>query len=133
MRLYVFPLSSHFKLNFPINQVDLINDDGCYKTEAGTPFVGKYVLTEGNQAVIEYIKADLLGRSEIKHSYPYDWRTKQPVIIKASKQWFVDTEQIKKKAVVGITLLTAGQLKIWCQIGQQFMLVDLRNQRLILI
>lgn len=108
LTLYVFPLNSHFKLNFQINQVDLINEAGCYKTEAGAQFAGKYVLTEGNQAVIEYIKEDLLGRSEIKHSYPYDWRTKKPVIIKASKQWFVDTEQIKKKAVVGIKLLTAA-------------------------
>lgn len=55
--------------------------------------------------MIDYIKEDLLGTTEIKHSYPYDWRTKQPVIIKASKQWFVDTEQIKKKALVGIKLL----------------------------
>lgn len=34
------------------------------------------------------------------HSYPYDWRTKQPVVIRPSKQWFINTESLKDKAKV---------------------------------
>lgn len=34
------------------------------------------------------------------HSYPYDWRTKKPVILRASKQWFIDTSAIKNRAIV---------------------------------
>jgi len=34
------------------------------------------------------------------HSYPYDWRTKQPVITRASKQWFINTGSLKDKAKV---------------------------------
>ncbi|MGH0142373.1 UNVERIFIED_CONTAM: hypothetical protein FKN15_077812 [Acipenser sinensis] len=40
----------------------------------------------------------LLKEEEIVHSYPYDWRTKKPVIIRASKQWFVNTGSIKDRA-----------------------------------
>lgn len=34
------------------------------------------------------------------HSYPYDWRTKKPMIIRASKQWFVNTTSVKAAAQV---------------------------------
>ena len=34
------------------------------------------------------------------HSYPYDWRTKQPVVIRPSKQWFINTASLKEKAKV---------------------------------
>jgi isoleucyl-tRNA synthetase len=34
------------------------------------------------------------------HNYPYDWRTNKPVIIRASKQWFVNTKMLKDRAVV---------------------------------
>ena len=44
----------------------------------------------------------LLHEGKIKHSYPYDWRTKKPVIIRASNQWFFDVNKIKNKAVVSI-------------------------------
>ncbi|XP_019764119.1 isoleucine--tRNA ligase, mitochondrial isoform X2 [Dendroctonus ponderosae] len=78
--------------------VDVVSDEGLYKSEAGEPFAGKYVLTEGNETVIEYLRDDLIHKSDLTHSYPYDWRTKKPVIIKASKQWFIDTDRIKDRA-----------------------------------
>jgi len=34
----------------------------------------------------------------MEHSYPIDWRTKQPVIIRASEQWFINTEKLKSSA-----------------------------------
>jgi isoleucyl-tRNA synthetase len=36
------------------------------------------------------------------HSYPYDWRTKLPVILRGSKQWFVSTEQLKDRALEAV-------------------------------
>lgn len=38
------------------------------------------------------------------HSYPYDWRTKQPVIIRPSRQWFINTASLKDKAKVKLTV-----------------------------
>lgn len=42
----------------------------------------------------------LVAEEKCVHSYPYDWRTKQPVIIRPSKQWFINTESLKDKAKV---------------------------------
>lgn len=42
----------------------------------------------------------LLKEEKLIHSYPYDWRTKKPIIIRASKQWFVKISDIKPTAKV---------------------------------
>lgn len=42
----------------------------------------------------------LLKEEKLVHSYPYDWRTKKPVVIRASKQWFVNLTDIKATAKV---------------------------------
>uniref|UniRef100_A0A336LMJ3 isoleucine--tRNA ligase n=2 Tax=Culicoides sonorensis TaxID=179676 RepID=A0A336LMJ3_CULSO len=69
-----------------------------YNDEAPEFLQGKYVLSEGNEAILDYIKKDVLHLSSITHSYPIDWRTKKPVIFRASHQWFIDTEKIKDNA-----------------------------------
>lgn len=47
------------------------------------------------------------------HSYPYDWRTKKPIIIRASTQWFVNTAAIKDKAMVSLSLsLSLGSMSL---------------------
>lgn len=53
-------------------------------------------------AVIQMLQAakSLLKEEKCIHSYPYDWRTKKPVIIRASKQWFINTANLKAAAQV---------------------------------
>lgn len=36
------------------------------------------------------------------HRYPYDWRTKKPVIFRATEQWFASVEGFKQKALDAI-------------------------------
>ncbi|CAH0545878.1 unnamed protein product [Brassicogethes aeneus] len=86
-------------LNNKFSIVDLVDEKGCYKEESGDNFKGKFVLTEGNKTILNLLKEDILHSEELTHSYPYDWRTKKPVIIRASKQWFIDTDSIKNRAV----------------------------------
>ena len=43
---------------------------------------------------------DVVHLEKYVHSYPYDWRTKQPVLLLASQQWFIDTDSIKQRALV---------------------------------
>lgn len=59
----------------------------------------KQVLEDGNELVLDRIDADIVTLSTIKHSYPIDWRTKKPVIIRASNQWFINTDRIKLTAM----------------------------------
>ena len=42
----------------------------------------------------------LVKEEKCVHSYPYDWRTKEPVVIRPSKQWFINTASLKDKAKV---------------------------------
>ncbi|XP_045462835.1 isoleucine--tRNA ligase, mitochondrial isoform X2 [Harmonia axyridis] len=79
--------------------VDLVNEDGRYRKEAGSELEGKFVLLEGNEAIKQKLNEQIVHQSEITHSYPYDWRTKKPVIIKASPQWFLNTNAVKAKAM----------------------------------
>lgn len=44
---------------------------------------------------------NLLKEEKVVHSYPCDWRTKKPVVIRASKQWFINISDIKATAKVG--------------------------------
>lgn len=58
------------------------------------------------------IKKDVLLFEDYIHSYPYDWRTKGPIIIRASKQWFLDTNKIKDRAIVSKIIATTITLRI---------------------
>ena len=50
--------------------------------------------------VLRLLGDNFLHAEDFTHSYPYDWRTKKPVIIAASRQWFIDTNSLKEKALV---------------------------------
>ena len=50
--------------------------------------LGLPVLTEGTAAVIDALRGcgALLREDRYSHKYPYDWRTKQPTIFRATSQ-----------------------------------------------
>ncbi|XP_032673080.1 isoleucine--tRNA ligase, mitochondrial isoform X2 [Odontomachus brunneus] len=87
--------------NIPI--ISLVNEEGCYTKEAGDKFAGLNVLSDGADRILNYIATDVLHTDTLVHSYPYDWRTKKPVIIRASYQWFIDLNPIKQKAIDSIS------------------------------
>lgn len=84
--------------NIPV--ISLVNEEGKYTKDAGPIFAGLNVLTEGGKTVLKHIKDNVIHTENIIHSYPYDWRTKKPIIIRASNQWFINTESLKKKSIV---------------------------------
>ncbi|KYK56734.1 isoleucine-tRNA ligase [Drechmeria coniospora] len=54
------------------------------------------ILEGGSQAVLGLVGEDVLGVHKLCHKYPYDWRTKQPVVVRATAQWFADVGSIKE-------------------------------------
>ncbi len=52
---------------------------------------------DANKAIGEDLEAsgNLLKLSFIKHSYPHDWRTKKPVMFRATAQWFAHIDPVK--------------------------------------
>uniref|UniRef100_A0A182LWM1 isoleucine--tRNA ligase n=1 Tax=Anopheles culicifacies TaxID=139723 RepID=A0A182LWM1_9DIPT len=84
---------------------NLIDECGLYNERAPQFLQGKYALTEGNQLMTEALADSILKLSTIVHSYPIDWRTKQPVMLRASDQWFIDTNSLKERALKEINLV----------------------------
>lgn len=78
----------------------MVDEAGCYTVDAGDNLKGRFVLNDGNTKILEMVARDVVHEEIFVHSYPYDWRTKQPVILRASRQWFVNTDAIKSKADV---------------------------------
>lgn len=77
-----------------------MDEAGCYMKEVGSDICGLNVMKEGSAYVIEELKKDILLKESYVHSYPYDWRTNEPVIIRSSKHWFINTDKLKEKAIV---------------------------------
>jgi isoleucyl-tRNA synthetase len=71
-------------------------------TDAVKEFAGQHVF-KANPAIVESLKVSgrLLGHGSITHSYPHCWRCKNPVIFRATEQWFVsmETNQLRHKAM----------------------------------
>lgn len=101
--------SIRFELMVLMLQLSLIDDDGCFIRETGDEFVGLNVLTDGANKILHHIGENVLHTDMITHSYPYDWRTKKPVIIRASHQWFIDINSIKEAAIVSQSSLYETQ------------------------
>ncbi|KOS19077.1 Isoleucine--tRNA ligase [Escovopsis weberi] len=60
------------------------------------------ILEGGGQAVLDLVGEDVLWTHKLQHKYPYDWRTKKPVVIRAMAQWFADVGAIKQDALQAI-------------------------------
>ncbi|MFW6059248.1 MAG: isoleucine--tRNA ligase [Phycisphaeraceae bacterium] len=71
-----------------------VRDDGTFDHTAPDWLQGKSVW-EGNDLVIERLRASahLYHDEPFEHSYPHDWRSKTPVIFRATHQWFVSVDQ----------------------------------------
>lgn len=70
--------------------------------------LGKNVLTEGAQEVMTILeeRGALISAQTLRHKYPYDWRSKQPVIVRATAQWFADLDDIKEQAIAALRDVT---------------------------
>ncbi|XP_048212509.1 isoleucine--tRNA ligase, mitochondrial [Perognathus longimembris pacificus] len=78
----------------------LVDEDGIFTDDAHPELRKKAVLEEGTDIVIKMLQSakNLVKEEKLTHSYPYDWRTKKPVVIRASKQWFINIADVKTTA-----------------------------------
>ena len=69
-----------------------VDDSGRFRDDVPL-FAGAHVY-KVNPAVAAALDAAgaLLGREKYRHSYPHSWRSKKPVIFRATPQWFIDME-----------------------------------------
>ena len=73
-----------------------VDEHGILRVEEGDPVNGLFY-EEANDKVVELLEANghLLKEVDIVHSYPHDWRTKKPVVFRATPQWFCSIEPIR--------------------------------------
>ena len=71
-------------------------DSKGYQTKESGKYEGLFY-EESEDVIIEDLKncGSLLLLDPITHSYPHDWRTKKPVIFRATPQWFASIDPIK--------------------------------------
>jgi isoleucyl-tRNA synthetase len=84
---------------------ELVQDDGTYR--ADLPLFGGLHVFKAAKPVGDAMAAagGLLARGTLLHSYPHSWRSKAPVIYRATPQWFIrmdGPEQIRARALEAI-------------------------------
>ncbi len=80
-----------------------VDERGNFTAEAGA-FEGLNVLKTANDSIIEALTEEqvLLKHEPYAHKYPYDWRTKKPVIYRATEQWFASVKGFVGEALEAI-------------------------------
>ncbi|MDO5555945.1 MAG: isoleucine--tRNA ligase [Clostridia bacterium] len=75
-------------------------DGKGYQTEEAGEFAGlRY--DESNDKIVEWLQENklLLHKQKLNHSYPHCWRCKQPIIFRATEQWFCSVDKFKDEAI----------------------------------
>ena len=78
-------------------------DGKGHQTEGAGPFAGMYY-EKSNKAIIEWLeeKGYLLQKEELVHSYPHCWRCKNPIIFRATDQWFASVDGFRNETLEAI-------------------------------
>jgi len=84
-----------------------VDDRGYLTAEAGPDFDGVFY-EEANQIALDKLKDAglLLKHMPYEHSYPFDWRTKKPIIFRATDQWFASVDKIRSQILAAIDDVT---------------------------
>lgn len=95
---YIIAKNNHLSIFAPLDNqgrfTSAINDESL---------VGQFY-EDANPIVIEHLKKahKLLKLKPLKHSYPHDWRTKKPVIYRATLQWFINLDRSKEDVLTHV-------------------------------
>ena len=83
--------------DFPV--VCPVDEAGCFTADV-PDYQGQQVF-ETNDAIMSWLKENrrLVKKEQITHSYPYCWRTDQPLIYKAMSGWFVKVTDFREEMV----------------------------------
>ena len=94
-----FLVAQRYEGVFDLPVILSCDKQGLMAEAAGEDLQGLY-WEKANKLIIDKMKAKatLVGTVAIEHSYPYDWRTKKPIIFMAALQWFCSID--KKRAAL---------------------------------
>ena len=92
-------------LKYGLEVVMPVDERGCYDESVvglnllpnAEEFVGMHIF-KANEPILELLGDALLKQSKFVHSYPHCWRTKKPLIYRATNQWFISIDDVAKGA-----------------------------------
>ncbi len=91
-------------LRYKLPVLSPLDNSGCFTDEAG-PYAGMKI-ADANGPINADIAARglLVKESKVSHSYPHCWRCKNPVIFRATEQWFIsmDNNDLRDKSLAAI-------------------------------
>jgi len=91
----------NYSLKYNIGILSPVDDRGHMTKEAGK-YEGMFY-AKASKAIVEDLteSGHMLYHTTFVHSYPHDWRSKKPVIFRATEQWFisVDESDIRENAL----------------------------------
>jgi isoleucyl-tRNA synthetase len=91
-------------LRYGLEVLSPVDDNGVYTAEAGK-YAGEKI-PQVNRTIIADLAAcgALVAEANIRHSYPHCWRCKEPVMYRATPQWFISMEEndLRKKSLAAI-------------------------------
>ncbi len=90
-------------LKYGLDVVMPVDERGCYDESVvglnllpnPEEFVGMHIF-KANEPILEILGDALLKQSRFTHSYPHCWRTKKPLIYRATNQWFISIDDRPK-------------------------------------
>jgi len=87
-------------------QIELTCDvDAAGRIHNGLPEYDGLQVFKANAPIVELLekRGALMGRRDIEHSYPHCWRCHNPIIFRATEQWFISMETPMPEALSGQT------------------------------
>ncbi len=102
----------------PLPVLSPVDNRGAFTEEAEVPALLGVRYDQGNETVLGILREGnaLLGHSKFNHSYPHCWRCHNPVIYRATPQWFIDVDKFRQDALDAIKTVTwipeKGQTRI---------------------
>jgi isoleucyl-tRNA synthetase len=87
---YKVGLKYNLEVIMPVNEKGLYDESvvGLNLLPNADEFVGMHIF-KANDPILELLGDSLLKVSKFTHSYPHCWRTKKPLIYRATNQWFI--------------------------------------------
>lgn len=107
---------------YNLKPISPVNSRGVLTEEAGEDLKGLYVHKAANQKVIDLLqsKGSLIKCEDYLHSYPHCWRSKTPIIFRATDQWFCSVKDFRQKALDAIKSVDwipkAGENRIYAMV-----------------
>jgi isoleucyl-tRNA synthetase len=88
-------------MKYGLEVLNPVDDYGVFRKDTEI-FAGEHI-NKANPKIVELLdeNGSLLSHGDINHSYPHCWRCKNPVIFRATPQWFIsmETNDLRKKAL----------------------------------